>query len=890
MIHRLLIFTAACLLMTGGTALADIAETEEMTIPARGVASVDIRDFAFTDLVYYGERDAVSFDISFECIVKTSDRREFDELTEELNLETEVSGDRLTIRLDHPRQTNRGVLDRIFDRAEWRVRVIITGPSEVDLDIDTDFGSARINDTAGIIRMDSDFTDFTVARHTGPLTGSIDFASLDAESLAGSFDLSANFGGMDIQLAELRGDSRASTSFGSVTIRIPETEGADVYVAKSFAGIDFNTRNSVNVESDRHRVIGNGGSRINLSASFGTITVSDYRAVSESSTRRSSVPGLFPLSGGMQWEFRDGSRSFGIRAETSAWLGSNPTVVLIGEGRNAPFQRITLFQTEAGLILTEIDGMFFGRDLSSALFDPPKYWLPYDTSVTIRDVLLGTITVQRRDGNYEYEVTTPGGDRHTIVISPATGFTRFDAFRVAQAGDTRRERAESPPPPPAFERGEVSSIDIRLRGSRLLDRSDITGRLGLRTGRTYSREEIDTAVEALEQDRFIDSAYFRITPEGDLTVTVYGRRILDTDHDLDVSFSRVGGVGLGPRLTLHSLVGPFTEISAGAEYHFANKEWTYDITGEKRLFDPSHQLIIGGGYRDAYESVLDWAVSRDEASINAFLVGLENKNFFEVKGATAFVGFAVNDAFSIRASYFDDEYSSLKKHTNWSFFNAAHTKADNLPLISSFETRYTGMRYEASARYRDGFTESRVRVEAEQGDPEHPGIPESYTRWLGNAEFFWWFQWDNMLRFRAAAGYSNDNLPPQRAFRLGGLNTLRGYEFESVPELDPQAGQMGFLFGGNKMLLFNMDYIYGMENDFGIAFFADAGNAWINDGEYDLNDLRRDVGIGLVFGQVGRWSRYGSETGPDGLRINWATPVGPVPHTSHWTVNFIRSF
>ena len=28
----------------------------------------------------------------------------------------------------------------------------------------------------------------------------------------------------------------------------------------------------------------------------------------------------------------------------------------------------------------------------------------------------------------------------------------------------------------------------------------------------------------------------------------------------------------------------------------------------------------------------------------------------------------------------------------------------------------------------------------------------------------------------------------------------------------------------------------------------------------------------------------------DGLRINWAVPVGNEPHISKWTVNFVRAF
>ena len=886
MSFRAITVAAAYLVMAASPVRADISDSERTAIPAAGINEVMMRDVSFTDLEYNGSEGATSFDITFERIVETNDQDEFDHLADDMIMKTDVSNGRLTIDFDLPRQTGRGIFDRIFDRdAEWKVKLTITGPETIDLDIDTDFGESDINNTIGNLNIDADFTDFNVTGHTGMLSGELDFGSLDAESIEGAFDITSNFSRVDLRLTALRGDSRVSTSFGNANIRIPEDTGAEIVAGSR--GINYNLRRSESSGSGRNRIIGDGGNRIDLNASFGSITLSDYRPGDRSSSSGTNT-GEFTLSRGMQWEFRNGSRSFTIRAESYSRVGGNPTAVLVSEGRDAPFQRISIIHTSAGILLTGIDGTFFDRDMSNLSFDPPKYWLPYDTSVSINDAILGSVITESRDDGFDYEIITPGGDRHRISISTTGGFTRFDGFRVTEASEPEQQPAETPPPP-QFTSGAVRSVDIRLRGSRLLDSADINDRLDISTGTVYTRDEIDDAVEALEDDRFIDSAYFRITPDGDLTVTVYERDIIDTDHDLDFSFSRVGGVGVGPRFTLNSLAGPFTKISAGAEYHFANKEWTYDVTGEKRFFDPAHQLFIGGGYRDAYESVLDWAIPKDEASANAFLAGLENNNLYEVKGGTAFIGFSIHDDFSIRAAWFDEEFSSLKKHTNWSLFNAGHTKADNLPLIASFETRYSGMRYGTSYFYRDGFMQSRLTMEAEQGEPEHSGgIPESYTRYLGDVEFLWRFQWDNMMRFRVAGGYSDDDLPPQRAFRLGGLNTLRGYEFESVPTLDPRAGQIGFLYGGNSMMLANLDYIYGVENDMGIAFFADAGNVWYNDA--DLSDLKGDVGVGIIFGELWGYSLLDDDDLPDGLRINWATPVGDVPHTSYWTINFTTMF
>ena len=85
--------------------------------------------------------------------------------------------------------------------------------------------------------------------------------------------------------------------------------------------------------------------------------------------------------------------------------------------------------------------------------------------------------------------------------------------------------------------------------------------------------------------------------------------------------------------------------------------------------------------------------------------------------------------------------------------------------------------------------------------------------------------------------------------------------------------------------------------DFGIIFFADAGNVWREGEDRELGDLRRDIGIGistgadfLMFGQaIPSFSAITPHDRGD-LRLNWAIPVGPVPHDSQWTVNFVQGF
>ena len=82
-----------------------------------------------------------------------------------------------------------------------------------------------------------------------------------------------------------------------------------------------------------------------------------------------------------------------------------------------------------------------------------------------------------------------------------------------------------------------------------------------------------------------------------------------------------------------------------------------------------------------------------------------------------------------------------------------------------------------------------------------------------------------------------------------------------------------------------------------MVVFGDAGNVWLKGLDVDFKDLKRDVGLGVTFGDdffssINNMSFKGRGKGgaAEGLRINWAVPVGNVPHVSRWTVNFVRGF
>jgi len=452
------------------------------------------------------------------------------------------------------------------------------------------------------------------------------------------------------------------------------------------------------------------------------------------------------------------------------------------------------------------------------------------------------------------------------------------------------EKEEPSSPKPVFKEGTIKSITIR--GTRLLKKEDAEQMLNISEGEHYKRDDISGAVNHLkDESRLINWASFTIDIDGNLSVRIYEVESFTKDFDIYGSFSRTAGVGLGPRLTFNSVIGPISELSGGTQYHWGNKEWTYNVRAEKHLFE-KNRLVFGGTYRQDYESSMNWAIPVHDSYLNAFLLGIETINYYQVEGATGYISQSFSDIFTVKAEYFEEDYSSLKKHTNWSLFNYGHKKEDNPSLALDSEGRLTGMRYSVQLRKNTFVTNTMLYLEAESTFDNRSDTLPAYTRILGNFIYNTYFPYRHLLKLRLAGGYSDDALCNQKSFRLGGVNTLRGFAFGEIPKPPSGINGFGYQGGGNRMLLANIDYFTGRrDDDLRFIFFGDAGGVWHKGEDFDMKELKRDLGIGIAFGG----DFFTPDTSDknefhDSFRINWAIPVGNVPHVSQWTVNFVRAY
>jgi outer membrane protein insertion porin family len=130
-----------------------------------------------------------------------------------------------------------------------------------------------------------------------------------------------------------------------------------------------------------------------------------------------------------------------------------------------------------------------------------------------------------------------------------------------------------------------------------------------------------------------------------------------------------------------------------------------------------------------------------------------------------------------------------------------------------------------------------------------------------------WFK--HVFVLHGKAGYvtevADGDLPIYEKFFLGGINSLRGYDYWSVSPEDPETGDP---IGGETMLQFNIEYRFPLFSDFGLVglVFYDTGNSWSEDDGYQLDNMRSSYGAGI---------RWNSPVGP--LRLEYGRVIDPEP-------------
>ncbi|MBU0947052.1 MAG: outer membrane protein assembly factor BamA [Proteobacteria bacterium] len=173
--------------------------------------------------------------------------------------------------------------------------------------------------------------------------------------------------------------------------------------------------------------------------------------------------------------------------------------------------------------------------------------------------------------------------------------------------------------------------------------------------------------------------------------------------------------------------------------------------------------------------------------------------------------------------------------------------------------------------------DSRDRItNPSEGSQNSVSVKYAGGPFAGDAEFTkleafssWYFPlpWTTVFHFKLAGGQVWENetgkLPVYERFYLGGINTIRGFEYAMVSPIDSETGDR---IGGDKMWYSNIEYIFPILTEAGIqgVVFLDAGKVFADDEDWSGDSYNKAAGLEM------RWM---SPMGP--LRLVWGYNLDP---------------
>ena len=154
----------------------------------------------------------------------------------------------------------------------------------------------------------------------------------------------------------------------------------------------------------------------------------------------------------------------------------------------------------------------------------------------------------------------------------------------------------------------------------------------------------------------------------------------------------------------------------------------------------------------------------------------------------------------------------------------------------------------------------------------------SYDRYLLGSEWYFSMPWKTVFLVKGHWGRIKEKsdgwLPSFKKFRLGGINTVRGFDFGTIGPIDPVTFDY---LGGTKMMYYNVEYRFPVLKEQGVEamVFFDAGNVFREEESVSFNGIRTAVGGGF---------RWYSPAGP--ILVAWGYNLDPLAWEKQSVVDF----
>ncbi|WP_163336978.1 outer membrane protein assembly factor BamA [Desulfopila sp. IMCC35008] len=279
------------------------------------------------------------------------------------------------------------------------------------------------------------------------------------------------------------------------------------------------------------------------------------------------------------------------------------------------------------------------------------------------------------------------------------------------------------------------------------------------------------------------------------------------------SISENNFLGRGDKLSLSANLG-----GSSSRYNLAytnphvndsDLSWGLDLFDTEREYDDYTKDSMGGGLRVGYPLWEKWKIYGNYSYTDTDLTDVDDDASYIIRNSVD-----LNVTSAIKAT--------LVRDTRDKLFGATE-----------------GSRHQFSVKYGGGPL---------GGDAE-------FTKYEASTSWYFPLVWKTTFHFKGALGQVDENetdkLPVYERFYLGGMRTIRGFEYGDVSPIDDETGER---IGGEKMWYTNFEIIFPIAEGQGIQglVFFDAGQSIIGDWSFD--DYEKATGLG----------------------IRWFSPMGPI--------------
>lgn len=290
-----------------------------------------------------------------------------------------------------------------------------------------------------------------------------------------------------------------------------------------------------------------------------------------------------------------------------------------------------------------------------------------------------------------------------------------------------------------------------------------------------------------------------------------------------IRYNRVQGLYLGLEFP-KSIANKYDIVSLHgfAGYGFEEKAWRYQVGVDRYFFNrTSYRFEIGANVHDLTDTKDDWLITPLENSLASFLIHEDFQDFYRRQGYDVHISQNLTIFLKGTLAYRNDNYNSVSKNVDWALFGGdkkfrINPEIDEGNMRSLYGELYFDTRNNHETPRRGWY--GKLSMEMSNSDLRSDFYFNQYILELRN---YIPISRNERLDLRLKLGSSEGNLPIQKQFELGGLSTLRGFNFKE--------------YVGDRLILANIEYNlspsiisrdFFLFDDIRLIFFSDFGSAW----------------------------------------------------------------